>query len=68
MGCSPQLSSCKPKEWGLCATQRAYEKSKDSQEPWPNGFCVNKPLTANTIALPITTLTQGRYIFQYESL
>ena len=43
MGCSPKLSLCKPK---VVAHETLNQwEFKDSQEPWPIFFCVNKPLS-----------------------
>ena len=42
MGCGPKLPSCRPKAWAH-DTLNQWE-FKDSQEPWPNGFCVEMSL------------------------
>ena len=42
MGYGPKLPLCKPKA-GVHDILNQWEV-KDSQEPWPNGFCVIMPL------------------------
>ena len=42
MGCGPKLPSCKPKAVAASDTLNQWG-FKDSQEPWPNDFCVKRP-------------------------
>ena len=41
LGYGPKLPSCEPKVGAYDTLNQS--KFKDSQQPWPNDFCVNMP-------------------------